>query len=73
MFSIGKIKTYKIGRGKIYLIDSAKDIYDIAIKKLQKDIYYFLKHEPKFIHGKIPTDGLTGPMQTDKQRYKNFE
>jgi len=73
LFSLGKIKTCKIGRGNIYLIDSAKEIYNIAMKKLQKDIYYFLKHEPNFVNGMIPTDGATGPMKTDKQRYKNIE
>ena len=69
LFADGIIKTVRVGKGKIYMIDSAKELYDRAIEKLQKNIYYFLKNKPNFKKGIIPMDGKTGKIKTDKQRY----
>ena len=69
LFDLGVIKTITVGKGKIYMINSCRELYEIGIKKLQKNIYYFLKHKPHFKKGIIPRDGKTGKFQTDKQRY----
>lgn len=46
----------------IFAVD-AEAVFQEGIKCLDKDVYFFLKHPPKFVPGKIPTDGHTGPLQ----------
>ena len=43
LFSEGIIKTVNIGKGKVYMIDSAKILYDKAIEKLKKKFFIFSK------------------------------
>tara|TARA_B100000676_G_scaffold294781_1_gene333144 strand:+ start:3735 stop:4601 length:867 start_codon:yes stop_codon:yes gene_type:complete len=67
---IGLIRQVTLGRGNVYVIESAKKIFSEAIKKLSEDVFYFLEHPPKFVEGEVPMDGPTGKMQTDKERYQ---
>tara|TARA_Y100001934_G_scaffold199206_1_gene234785 strand:+ start:2569 stop:3435 length:867 start_codon:yes stop_codon:yes gene_type:complete len=65
----GLIRKAPLGRGSVYGIDSAKQLFDEAILKLREDIYYFLEYPPKFVDGQVPMDGPTGKMLTDKERF----
>jgi aminoglycoside 3-N-acetyltransferase len=41
---------------------NAEDAYQIGIHCLDTNPYFFLNQPPQFIAGKIPTDGITGPL-----------
>lgn len=53
------LKIAKVGKGDVRCV-SAQDVYDSGIDCLDKNPYYFLKHPPDFVPGKIPYDGVTG-------------
>lgn len=55
----GIAKSLPLGKGKIIVVD-AEEAYQEGIRLLEKDIYVFLKHPPKFIPGQIPYDGIPG-------------
>lgn len=57
----GILRTSQIGKGAISVVD-AEAAFHIGIDCLTKNPYFFLKHPPKFIEGKIPVDGITGPI-----------
>lgn len=54
----GQLKITEVGKGDIRCV-SAEDVYDSGIASLDNDPYFFLKHPPDFIPGKIPYDGMT--------------
>lgn len=56
----GLVSQLKLGMGRVRCV-SCKEIFDFLKEKLKKDFFYLLKHTPKFIPGKIPMDGGTGP------------
>jgi len=48
---------------EVYLkLVTAEDAFQCGIVQLDKNPYFFLKHPPAFVPGKIPTDGVTGPL-----------
>lgn len=63
------VRKAPIGRGYVYALPSAQEVFDIAVSKLQEDIYYFLDAPPNFTAGEIPMDGNTGAMKTDRERF----
>lgn len=54
-----RLKIAQVGKGSIRCA-SAHEVYDSGIACLDKDPYFFLKHPPEFVPGKIPFDGTTG-------------
>lgn len=54
----GVLKITSTSKGTIRCA-SAQDIYNTGTHCLDIDPYFFLKHPPKFIPGKIPCDGQT--------------
>lgn len=56
----GVLHTQMINDVPLYLVD-AKEAYRVGIACLDQNPYFFLKHPPHFIAGKIPMDGVTGP------------
>jgi hypothetical protein len=62
------INVSSIGRGAVYNVLSAKQIFDEGTKKLQQNLYYFCKYIPEFQEGEIPMDGATGQFVPDDIR-----
>jgi aminoglycoside N3'-acetyltransferase len=69
--SLGLVRCEKIGRGHVFLMDSARTIFNEGAKMLQENLFYFLKQPPLFINGEIPTDGPTGKFIPDERRFRN--
>jgi aminoglycoside N3'-acetyltransferase len=63
-------KEANVGRGAVYVLPSAKVIFDEATKKLKENVYYFLKETPRFVSGEIPVDGTIGKYVPDEMRFK---
>lgn len=57
----GFLHIANVGKGTIRCV-GAQEVYDTGIACLDKDPYFFLKHRPRFIPGKIPCDGITGQV-----------
>lgn len=62
----GHLKIASIGKGSIRCVGAA-EAYDVGIACLEKDPYFFLKHPPRFVPGKIPCDGITGSHPDAKE------
>ncbi len=58
----GLIRKEKIGSGAVRCL-LFKEVFKFAKEKLKKDYFYFLKRAPKFVAGKIPMDGSSGPAR----------
>lgn len=56
----GIVSKVKLGMGEVRCV-SCKAVFEFLKEKLKKDFFYLLKRPPKFIAGKIPMDGETGP------------
>jgi len=56
----GVLHTTQINGALVELVD-AEAAFQIGIDCLIRDPYFFLNSPPKFIAGKIPIDGVTGP------------
>ena len=63
------VRIQNLGKGKVYLLPSAQKVFDEGIKKLNKNLYYFLKEKPQFTPGKIPMDGKVGAYVKDELRF----
>jgi aminoglycoside 3-N-acetyltransferase len=57
----GHLKIASVGKGTIRCV-CVREAYNTGIACLEKDPYFFLKHPPHFVPGKIPSDGITGPQ-----------
>lgn len=53
-----QLKIASVGHGSIRC-GSTQEIFDTGISCLDNDPYFFLKHPPCFVPGKIPCDGAT--------------
>ncbi len=53
-----QLKICQVGQGSLRCAE-AQEVYDLGIQCLDSDPYFFLKHPPHFIPGKIPCDGAT--------------
>jgi aminoglycoside 3-N-acetyltransferase len=58
----GLVNKAKIGSGIVRCL-SCKEFFEFAKEKVKKDNFYFLKQPPKFVVGKIPMDGSSGPAR----------
>lgn len=58
LIRLSKLTIADVGEGSIRC-GKAQDIFDVGIDCLDKNPYFFLKHPPHFIPGKIPCDGMT--------------
>lgn len=59
--ALGVLKSVMLHDVPLYAID-VEEAYLAGIAELRKNPYFFLKHPPSFIPGKIPTDGITGAL-----------
>jgi aminoglycoside 3-N-acetyltransferase len=59
----GLVVKEKLGSGVVRCL-SSKEFFDFAKEKVKKNYFYFLKWPPRFIAGKIPMDGGSGPERT---------
>ncbi len=66
---LGLIRSQTIGRGRVFLLPSAKKVFEEGSRMLGKDLYYFLKQPPAFVPGEIPTDGPTGAYVSNEVRF----
>ena len=62
------IKKEKFGHDYIYVMNM-NDILALSIKMFNKNPYAILKHEPKFILGKIPMDGFSIKNEDEIHNY----
>ena len=58
-----------VGRGSLASFPSARAVFDEGIRLLSENLYGFLAEPPRFVPGRLPTDGGTGPYITDEQRF----
>ncbi len=58
----GLVKKARVGLGVARCL-SFKEFFEFAKEKVKKDYFYFLKQPPKFVAGKIPMDGGSGPAR----------
>jgi aminoglycoside 3-N-acetyltransferase len=56
------LKTHALGGGSVHLV-TAEDAFQTGVELLKRNPYSFLKQPPEFVAGKIPTDGITGPLK----------
>lgn len=58
LIQLDQLKIASVGHGSIRCVN-AQDAFSTGIHCLDGDPYFFLKHPPHFVPGKIPCDGLT--------------
>lgn len=61
----GALASGKINAASLLMVD-AETAFQIGIACLNQNPYFFLKHPPAFVSGKIPFDGITGPSLRTK-------
>jgi aminoglycoside N3'-acetyltransferase len=63
------LSSVAVGRGRVFMVPSARRAFDIGTDALKRDLYFFLAQPPRFVPGRIPTDGSTGAFVPDAVRF----
>ena len=66
--ALGEIKHAPLG-GSAVCVVSMESAFQIGMRGLRQDPYYFLKEPPSFVDGEIPCDGVTIERETEAPRY----
>lgn len=65
----GLLTRTRLGKSHAYLIPSARAAFALGTECLKGNLYFFLAAPPRWVPGRIPTDGDTGKYVSDGERF----